>query len=1313
MNNFYLLLVLAGIAALIAILLIIRKRKPLKPKDLEVKHQWWKFESGELRNWADEMLKDLRFLSTRGEWRYRAPWILLLGDKANGKSSVAMSISSGRRQDLLLGERLLAKRGGMQWHFFNGGLLIDPDKLNDERALSKNKASSSCVKTLSRLNDLRPERPLDGIVLTISAKVLKSGDAEAIQNLADKTYSQFWAIQKQFEFSFPVYVLVTNCDDIEGFDSFWKTQPNDRLDDIMGWSSPYSLGSGFTSSWVDEAFNSIQQSLKELQLKATATDAIDQLIEEHESKEDDFFLFPSQFEGKLKNPLRNLLKFVFRPSTYHSNFYFRGIYFTGAIDPIQDGDDSARTDLRFLNKLFEEKIFVERNLAEPTRSGIWSRNKKIRQFQMAFTVVFSVLCIFLATSSFQLFEQKDIFLDSVNMVEQDRLKMLHADCPDYHQMYQLLETISHLNADWTYYSIPVSWVDRRITRRSAQFLAYRAFEDVVFPNLQCHLDIKKEALISQKELTIPDESAGQAIATMNIEMVSYVESVLELEKHYALFEGLHEVTPQEQALESLADLDKLAQYLYGKALPESVYKKNSPLLSSLAAIKSSTPPVPLDDMRPEVVHTFEKMASQMKQKGRDYVDKGDVLLTNLEQQSHKILEDTRKFTWWLKWVKKVWLDDNHHQNPCKATYFSLEPILQQLHDDYSYSHILAKVQESFGLEECYVRNMDTLQGFGIPPAQSIVMNIDGSNEKTMAMSAREELNGLMELIVLDFMQNKEQEKFKCHLPIQSWNLQKLARASAHVREYLIFSSSMGVDNFKQSERPLFDRIAREQLERVLNSTMNQAQIESKKDSLFTANSTATLDDELRHNSREFHQALPSLSFVLRMYQQLGFDNSLRRIAQCTEDYANDNLININSLVNINRLYKPDYIGNHEQSYETFFYKLGSDVKAEAYVTKQFQRSKILGSYAQPFVTFLKNIEGLNAGSFVDQQNVKYWENTLAQIAQQADYQSPTSQPALLADLIVDDLQPMTNLNCNEILNKQKATALEDDLFSDRRAFLMQQSSLYCEDYFKAISFTQYSEYSTRFNRTVAGRFPFANTTDNDATISSVRKIVMEYLSEKNNLKLYLEQASSQEQRQLNTYFEKMDVIADFFAPSVATDGIQPINLDVKFRVLQKSNDGSDQLVSWRLSNGHEEINYPPYKQDESNPLSWRFGQPLILELDWANKSSCSPVLDDMQNGMHVDGQKVVFQAGGNWALLKWLALHSPQYNPTKNTDNVPSEYYFEFKVPVKNNGNKKCSVPESTYIYLGISASALDATTQLPVELTLPSTFPINAPINW
>lgn len=368
----------------------------------------------------------LRSHVTRRDYRYRLPWFLVVGEAQSGKTTLLAN--SGL--DLPLGgpaEQVHGVRQGVNWFFFDRAVVLDVDGdfvLRQDGETSNNRGWA----TISRLlQKHRPERPLDGVVLTIPCEDLGTGrgpllpDQRArIEQRAACLYRKLWQAQKQLGMSFPVYVVVTKCDRVPGFKSFCRELPARLRDEMFGWSSPYTLETAYRPEWIEEAFQSIYRYLFQAQVEVFA-DRAD--VEER----DQLFLLPSEMQA-LRAPLRLYLDQIFKESSFHESFFLRGIYFCGdggpafgtappaaalppgfvsdapALPPGWDPDAPLASvpaapsfeepvAPAFIRDLLEKKVFLEDMLARPVTKARLSRNRTVLAAQVLSIAIPAVGCL--------------------------------------------------------------------------------------------------------------------------------------------------------------------------------------------------------------------------------------------------------------------------------------------------------------------------------------------------------------------------------------------------------------------------------------------------------------------------------------------------------------------------------------------------------------------------------------------------------------------------------------------------------------------------------------------------------------------------------------------------------------------------------------------------------------------------------------------------------------------------------------------------------------------------------------------------------
>jgi type VI protein secretion system component VasK len=98
----------------------------------------------------------------------------------------------------------------------------------------------------------RPRCPINGVLLVIPADSLIRDTADQIEQKASKIARQFDMIQRTLDVRFPVFVVVTKSDLINGFRDFFDNLQDPQLQhQILGWSNPAPLDEPYNTDFVD------------------------------------------------------------------------------------------------------------------------------------------------------------------------------------------------------------------------------------------------------------------------------------------------------------------------------------------------------------------------------------------------------------------------------------------------------------------------------------------------------------------------------------------------------------------------------------------------------------------------------------------------------------------------------------------------------------------------------------------------------------------------------------------------------------------------------------------------------------------------------------------------------------------------------------------------------------------------------------------------------------------------------------------------------------------------------------------------------
>lgn len=333
-------------------------------------------------------LDDLRQNFFKGLEKYRAagkdlyslPWYIACGEPGSGKTEAIRHCAVGFPPGL---QDEMQGAGGtlnMHWWFTNQAVILDTaGKLLFQEAPAG--TTTEWTEFLGLLRKARPTCPINGLLLIIPSESLVRDSMEEIHRKAGRIAQQLDQIQKSLDVRFPVFVLITKCDLINGFREFFAGLKDPSLQHQMtGWSNPDSLDSIFRPEAVDEHLSNVVNRIRRRRLgllkDPVATDVGVRRLDEVDA----LFALPASIAA-LAPRLRKYLETMFVAGEWSAKpLFLRGIYFTSAltegsaldaelaaalgmpVESLPDGKAWERERSFFLRDLFLQKIFREKGL---------------------------------------------------------------------------------------------------------------------------------------------------------------------------------------------------------------------------------------------------------------------------------------------------------------------------------------------------------------------------------------------------------------------------------------------------------------------------------------------------------------------------------------------------------------------------------------------------------------------------------------------------------------------------------------------------------------------------------------------------------------------------------------------------------------------------------------------------------------------------------------------------------------------------------------------------------------------------------------
>ncbi|HMN40554.1 MAG TPA: type VI secretion protein IcmF/TssM N-terminal domain-containing protein [Phycisphaerales bacterium] len=331
-----------------------------------------------------------------GKNLYALPWYVLVGEPGSGKTEAIRHCNVGFPPGL---QDQLQGAGGtlnMNWWFTNHAVILDTAGrlLFDEVEPGTTDEWQEFLKLLKRN---RPHCPINGMLLAIPAESLIKDTADVLEKKAGRIAEQLDSIQRALGVRFPVFVLITKSDLINGFREFFDEITDPALQhQMMGWTNPAPLDAPFNPELIGEHLRTVQRRLA----KRRAGLLQDPINTENAGRSradqvDALYAFPDAMV-RIGPRLQRYLGMIFTAGEWaQAPLFLRGIYFTSSmregaaldqelaeafgvsLESLPEGKVWERDRAYFLRDLFVSKVFKEKGLvtrAESTKAQLRARN---------------------------------------------------------------------------------------------------------------------------------------------------------------------------------------------------------------------------------------------------------------------------------------------------------------------------------------------------------------------------------------------------------------------------------------------------------------------------------------------------------------------------------------------------------------------------------------------------------------------------------------------------------------------------------------------------------------------------------------------------------------------------------------------------------------------------------------------------------------------------------------------------------------------------------------------------------------------------
>lgn len=253
---------------------------------------------------------------------HELPWWITLGPGGSGKTELIRNAGLDVPPEFAHSLRQ-GPTAGCNFILSNQAVVIDTEGAFVDAGEGENEDWLTLLKLLAKQ---RPECPLEGVLITLSAVELLEGAPQALEETARTLRRRLNEMDDTLGFDVPVYVIITKTDRIHGFAELATSLRAERLREAVGWTNDrreISDAEETTRRNLAAAFEPLQRMLPELLMR-----------EPDPGRRRRLFLFPQELEA-LCARVTDAIRVTFAPSAYVRPPFLRGVYFTSSM---REGD---------------------------------------------------------------------------------------------------------------------------------------------------------------------------------------------------------------------------------------------------------------------------------------------------------------------------------------------------------------------------------------------------------------------------------------------------------------------------------------------------------------------------------------------------------------------------------------------------------------------------------------------------------------------------------------------------------------------------------------------------------------------------------------------------------------------------------------------------------------------------------------------------------------------------------------------------------------------------------------------------------------
>ncbi len=1265
------------------------------------------------------------------KYKYALPWFAIVGTSYSGKSSLLQGFTQDALED--------KNNDVLSWWFLKNGVVLD---ISGNMFLETDKVGfdtywNTLLKLLYRY---RQKKPINGIILTIPANELYGKNKLSIDDI--KHRAQYIARKLHFTqlylgIKLPIYIIITKTDVIPGFQSFCSEIPVRNRNNMLGWSSPFTLDTVYNPNILSMAFDDIENELNEIRLEIFAENLMS-------SMKDGVFVFPSELLT-VRESLSIYINTIFMDSAFLAGGYFRGFYFTGdskmiPLEKLPSGNNTSDANalaiigtpdadineagnisasfkdekyipkkIFFFEDLLLRKIFLEDCVASPMKSKVDKAHKTIftSKIIIALLIFLGTYSLFTATDKLNdnknnlypsLYQLSSIInesneLDYKNLKYEDNNKL--ANCSN-----QLLSIIQKLNRmDFNSPFIPASWfsdINSRIKNTLSE-----SYKKVIIRAVYINLLLKAKSLLDAQEQTKSstlEESFNPFKSKEYLQLKQYLSDFLLLENNIKKFESL-------KTFADPKDLNDLIKYTFNVSLPNNFLKNYNDLKSILS--NTSFPSLDLSSYKQVAYNNFVELLKNFVNSiffttsNTNVVSQFNTFLNKLLKTNLKNLPNCKAVK---DFSRALTLACNGFSNKYSDVYNA-----KDFENNEDYQSLLKNIETLFGKEavkqtnDIIINNViflrEQLGKLNNKLLQSKIINKDkknkdeiiennNDNNKNINNDKKEpdanwilELEkNLRELCAECFMEESEEKELITEIPdnkIMYWDMSLIDKAIAISLKYDEFCSSQ-LNNFPENIRDGLSIIARNNLYNIIKNTIAKAQIISDIPNDITNNSSP--EEVLSRQISELKEVAPKLTQLMEILKPDKYNKLFNNLNKLISKIGISLLTSIDKLLKEQKPYMPANLTfeywDGQKGGGLYLYSTCDLEELELYM--QVQRSiinKLAIEFAQPIVNFLISIK------YGNNNLLNKWSKIIDNYSSfsQKDLKSSIN---LLENFIKTTLNECTVDNIKDLIPIKDIQSDTSDYFLSIMRDIKISILSRAEVLIRQRNIIRYERLREYYKKYLENYYPFKNPSSKeeavrDADLDLVKGLLSIYDEYGGTPETLLDTIYQlDEGKEVYKFVKKIHLFKELFGDLLNNNSgeVIKLKLEADFAVNRGDEANTDYLVD-RVFKPNHDANIEAINPNKQG--IWYFGEPIEFNLRWAEDDDDAPhpLYNPKDSDLSVEKTKAKIKCDGAWSLLRFLQKYKSSLNYGKLHD--PNQNILEFKIPLDDS--------KTARLFLGIT----------------------------